>query len=216
MSAAPAPASARRFQRLVLWGVLVLALVGIGGAALWSRLAGGQKAAPPPVLGRVPDFALTNRDGRTVTRADLAGRPWVADFVFTRCALSCPLMTERMADLGRGREEPPFRRVSFTVDPEHDTPEVLARYAERYAAPDDWLFLSGPAAEVYPLVREGFLLAVEPSPPPGTASPQEPILHSNRFVLVDGEGRIRGYYDAFDDEAMERLRRAAASIVREG
>ncbi|HEX5758090.1 MAG TPA: SCO family protein [Thermoanaerobaculia bacterium] len=208
--------AARRFQRVPLWGILVLALAGVGGAAVWSRLAGGAGAAGPPVLAQVPDFALTNRDGRTVTRADLAGRPWVADFVFTRCAASCPRTTERMASLGQGRQAPPFLRVSFTVDPEHDTPEVLARYAEAYAAPDDWLFLTGPAAEIYPLVRRGFLLAVEPSPPPGTASAEEPILHSNRFVLVDGAGRIRGYYDAFDKEAMDRLRQDAGALGREG
>ncbi|MGH9363599.1 MAG: SCO family protein [Thermoanaerobaculia bacterium] len=211
----PTGPAARRFQRFLVWGVLALALVGIGGAAVWNRLARGREGAPPPVLAQVPDFALTNRDGRTVTRADLAGRPWVADFVFTRCAASCPRMTEQMARLGHGREAPPFRRVSFTVDPEHDTPEVLARYAERYAAPEDWLFLTGPAVAVYPLVREGFLLAVEPSPPPGTATAAEPILHSNRFVLVDAEGRIRGYYDAFDEEAMDRLRRDVAALSRE-
>jgi protein SCO1/2 len=190
---------------------LVLALVAVGGAALWTRIAA---APPPPVLGEVPEFRLVNRDGRAVTRADLAGSPWVADFIFTRCAASCPLMTARLARLGRdmGRAAP--RRVSFTVDPAHDTPEVLARYAASYEAAPDWLFLTGPAPQLHRLMVEGFKLALDPAPPPGTATPEEPILHSTRIVLVDGQGRIRGYYDAFDEESMARLRRDAALLAR--
>lgn len=207
-----APASAaRRLQRLILWGILVLGLVGVSGAALWSRFAA---PVPLPVLGEVPDFRLVDRDGSTVTRPDLAGAPWLADFIFTRCAASCPMMTARMARLGREMGEQAPRRVSFTVDPAHDTPEVLARYAGAHGAPPDWLFLTGPAPQLHRLMREGFKLALDPSPPPGTASPEEPILHSTRIVLVDGAARIRGYYDAFDEESMARLRRDAARLGR--
>ncbi len=210
MSALTAVPAARRLQRLVVWGVLVLALVAVGGAALWTRIA----AAPPPVLGEVPDFRLVNRDGRIVTRADLAGSPWVADFIFTRCAVSCPLMTARLARLGRDMRRAAPRRVSFTVDPAYDTPDVLARYAASYDAAADWLFLTGPAPQLHRLMVAGFKLALDPAPPPGTATPEEPILHSTRIVLVDGDGRIRGYYDAFDEESIARLRRDAALVRR--
>jgi protein SCO1/2 len=200
--AAPTPIPARR---ILLWAVLVAVLLGVAVAAGWSRWT---KAPPPPVLGRVPPFALTNRDGRPVTLASLAGAPWVADFVFTRCAASCPMMTARLARLNRdlppGPPDKTLHLVSFTVDPDHDTPEVLARYAASFKAPPRWLFLTGPMAEIHRLSRDGFKLAID-IPKGDAGSTQEPILHSTRFVLVDGEGRIRGYYDGEDEKAMGRL-----------
>jgi protein SCO1 len=210
----------RRLRRWLLWGVLVAALLAVAGAALLQRL---QSAPPLPVYSEVPDFRLTNRDGRTVTRADLAGAPWIADFVFTRCPASCPLMTARLArferELPRGLG---VRLVSISVDPEHDTPQVLQAYAARHGAPARWLFLTGPREAIFWLSREGFKLGIGEPPPAAPPSPDapaappiapvEPILHSNRFVLVDGQARIRGYYDAFDEEAMARLRRDLESL----
>ena len=194
-------------RRTVLWGVLVVALLAVVAAAAWELL---NRPEPPPVLGQVPDFALTNRDGRTVRRADLAGRPWIADFIFTRCAASCPMMSLRMARLNRDLPSSlPVRLVSFTVDPDYDSPEVLQRYAKSFSAPDRWLFLSGARQDVHKLCVEGFKLALDPSS--GTGN--EPILHSTRFVLVDGEGRIRGYYEAFDEPSMKQLRRDLDSLL---
>jgi protein SCO1/2 len=222
VSPAP-PREAIPLRRALLWGLLVAALLAVGVAAAWSRW--GVRREPPPILSQVPPFALVNRDGRTVTAADLAGAPWIADFVFTRCAASCPLMTERMAklakelDLGasgdRGDRQagpiggPRLRFVSFTVDPDHDTPAVLTAYAARYRAPPAWLFLTGPQSTLHKLSREGFKLAVEPAGGPE----KEPILHSTRFVLVDARGRIRGYYDGFDAEAMAKLERDLAALA---
>jgi protein SCO1/2 len=192
-------------QRIVLWSVLVAVLLAIAVAAGWSRLSRTPMSPAPPILGQVPPFALTNRDGRPVTLATLAGHPWIADFVFTRCAASCPMMTARMARLGKELPKAkPLRRVSFTVDPGNDTPEVLARYAATFKAPPDWLFLTGPEPALHRLSREGFKLAID-VPKGDAGSTVEPILHSTRFVLVDGQGRIRGYYDGEDEEAMGRL-----------
>ncbi|HSF43889.1 MAG TPA: SCO family protein [Thermoanaerobaculia bacterium] len=192
-------------RRGLLWGLLVAALLAVTAAALVQRL---RRPEPPPVLSQVPDFRLTNRDGRPVRLADLSGAPWVADFIFTRCPASCPMMTARMARFGRDLpKDLPVRLVSFSVDPEHDTPEVLERYAKSFSAPDRWLFLTGTREQIRSLSIEGFKLGLEMDPPPappGITAP-EPILHSTRFVLVDGEGRIRGYYEAFDEEAMKRL-----------
>lgn len=210
----PPPRGAVPLRRLLLWGLLVAALLAVGAAAAWSRW--GARRELPPVLGTVPPFTLVNRDGRTVTADDLAGAAWVADFVFTRCAASCPLMTERMAKLGRDFDlaapgepgSPRLRLVSFTVDPDHDTPAVLAAYAERYKAPPAWLFLTGPQADLHRLSGDGFKLAVEPAGGPE----KEPILHSTRFVLVDARGCIRGYYDGFDGESMRRLERDVKTI----
>jgi protein SCO1/2 len=99
--------------------------------------------------------------------------------------------------------EAEVRLVSISVDPEHDRPDVLAAYAGKWQVPKrpEWLFLTGEKGAVRELVRTGFLLPVEDAP----ENVAMPILHSNRFVLVDARGRIRGYYDAFEPDALDRL-----------
>lgn len=179
-----------------------LALLAVAAAAIAAALLlrSPSRPAPPPIAA-LPEFSLTERDGSTVRRADLAGSPWVADFVFTRCALSCPRLTARMKEL-RARLPESVRTVSFSVDPEHDTPEVLARYARQWGIEGrSWLLLTGGREEIWRLIREGFLLPVEPAPEVVAS----PILHSNRFVLVDSEARVRGTYEAFEEDALDRL-----------
>lgn len=197
--------------RSALWVVLAATLVVVSVVALRVR-AGRLGGPPPPVLATLPDFALHNRDGRLVTRADLAGEPWIASFIFTRCRGVCPRITERLVRLGEEWDLPGRlpRRVSFSVDPDYDRAEVLAEYAGRAGARDErWLFLTGERQAVYTLVRRGFLLAVEPQ---GSPNPEEPIIHSTRLALVDGQGRLRGTYDAFDETAIAALRRDAARL----
>jgi len=199
------------WRRGLLWGLLVVVLLAVAAATAVQRW---RRPEPPPVLGQVPAFSLTNRDGRSIGLADLAGAPWVADFIFTRCPASCPLMTARMARLNRELpDDLAVRLVSISVDPEHDTPQVLQRYAESFKAPDRWLFLTGGKQEIYQLSRKGFKLGIEIPPPSAPGGPPvEPILHSTRFVLVDGEGRIRGYYDGFDEDSMKKLRRDLEAV----
>ena len=202
------PAGGRRAFRLAIWLALVLSLPVLGYLVWRERAAPPLPPAPPP-LGQVPAFSLVERDGSTVTRESLAGRPWIADFVFTRCVLSCPRLTREMARL-RGRLPDPetVRLVSFSVDPEHDRPEVLAGYAARYGVPPGdrgWLFLTGERAPLWELIRDGFKVTASLPEPGQIVDPREPILHSTRFVLVDSAGAIRGYYDAFDEEAVARL-----------
>lgn len=193
--------------RAALLAILAATLLGVGVIALRARTA-----TAPAVLSTLPDFTLVNRDGRAVARADLAGEPWIASFIFTRCRGACPRLTDRMVRLGEewrpsGRMP---RRVSLSVDPDHDRPEALAEYGRRMGAADErWLFLTGERDTVYALVRQGFLLAVEPE---GSLDPDEPIIHSTRLALVDGEGRLRGTYDAFDEEAIRALRRDASHL----
>ncbi len=191
-------------RRGLLWAFLVAALLAVAVAALiqWMR-----QPEPLPVYGKLPAFSLVNRDGRTIRLEDLAGAPWVADFVFTRCPASCPMMSARMARLERSLpRDVDVLLVSISVDPSYDTPEVLERYARKFQAPERWLFLTGEREDVRRLSIEGFKLGLDMDPPPGMAGP-EPILHSTRFVLVDGEGQIRGYYEAFDEASTEKLRK---------
>ncbi|HEY0781141.1 MAG TPA: SCO family protein [Thermoanaerobaculia bacterium] len=195
-------------MRRLIWGILLLALCAIGGAAMFERL---HRNPPLPSLGAVPDFTLTNRDGRTVRRADLAGKPWLADFVFTRCGASCPMMSLRLSRLDRELpQEGGLKLVSFTVDPDYDTPPVLARYADTFKASDRWLFLTGPHDALYDLSQKGFKLGVDAA---GRSS--DAILHSTRFVLVDRHGQIRRYYDAFDSDSMALLAPDVRTVLAE-
>lgn len=192
-------------MRMLLWGLLVAALLAVTIWAVSTRLS----APDLPVLGQVPPFSLTSHRGETVSLDNLVGEPWIADFIFTRCALSCPMMTTRMAELDDGRVAPEVRLVSFSVDPQHDTPEVLAEYADAFGASERWHFLTGSKEEILELALTGFHLALIPDPPAGTAPPEEPIVHSSRFILVDGRGRIRGYYDGMTRDGVEQLERDA-------
>lgn len=193
-------------RRTLLWGFLVAVILAVLVTALMApRWRGVGSPEPPPVLGPAPEFQLTNRDGRVVDSSELRGSPWVADFIFTRCALSCPRMTERMLSL-ETMQPSGLRRVSFSVDPDYDSPQVLQLYADSWGIADsDWLFLTGEKESIRRLVTAGFKLGLDQEPPVGAASPEEPILHSTRFVLVDGAGAIRGYYDAFRPEELSRL-----------
>ena len=193
-------------RRTLLWGFLVAVILAVLVTALMApRWRGVGSPEPPPVLGPAPEFQLTNRDGRVIDSSELRGSPWVADFIFTRCALSCPRMTERMLSL-ETMQPGGLRRVSFSVDPDYDSPQVLQLYADSWGIADsDWLFLTGEKESIRRLVTEGFKLGLDDEPPVGAASPEEPILHSTRFVLVDGAGAIRGYYDAFRPEELSRL-----------
>ena len=162
-------------------------------------------------FGDVPDFSLVERSGRTVTRQDLDGQIWIADFIFTNCAGTCPMMTDKMRLL---QEELPenIRMVSFTVDPARDTPEVMAHYADqRGITGDRWMFLTGERDELYKLSKEGFHLAVDDT----IGTEIEPITHSTRFALVDGRGRIRGYYDGTAMETVSQLSNDVGNLLSE-
>src|SRR5262249_49269591 len=166
-----------------LWGVGVLvALVGVGlGLRVSFENASRQAGHDLPRLWEVPDFALMERSGQSVTRADLHGKVWIASIIFTRCVEECPLVSNHMAQMqATFAAEPDVRLVSITVDPAYDTPEVLTRYAQGFAAqPQRWLFLTGDKAMIYRLVREGYRL--------GLIGPQEAV----RSSAVPEAARVR-------------------------
>jgi protein SCO1/2 len=181
----------------MLAGLLFLAvsLAGCGGGEL-------------PVLGTVPSFMLTERSGSAVRTKDLEGSVWIAGFIFTRCPDVCPALTQHMAGLEKQLDgSDPVRLVSFSVDPAHDTPDVLRGYAERAGASDRWLFLTGPRDEIASILKDGFKIAFADDGPPSA-----PITHSDRLVLVDRTLRIRGYYHGRDSDDLTRLAQDAASL----
>jgi cytochrome oxidase Cu insertion factor (SCO1/SenC/PrrC family) len=167
-------------------------------------------------LSLVPDFQLSERSGRTVSRDDLKGKVWVAAFVFTRCAGPCSQISGAMAQLQNAVvSQKDVVLVSITVDPEHDTPKVLDDYATKFNADANrWLFLTGEPVKVYSLIRDGFKLGVEQNQ--GTArTPGNEVMHSTRLALVDRRGEIRGYYDGTDVDSLAKLKKKIALLLRE-
>src|SRR5262249_28128506 len=141
---------------------------------------------PPPVARAAHDMGpsarslgplqLEERSGRLVSGEDLADRVVIASFIFTRCPLSCPRISAVMKDLQRRLAGTEVLLVSFSVDPEHDTPAVLSDYAQRFGAlPDRWWFLTGPKAAIYALIRDRFQLSLLEAPPPDPATDVEAI-----------------------------------------
>ncbi len=168
------------------------------------RQALGPPSPPLPVLGTVPAFRFTDQNGVAFGPEALAGKPWVADFVFTRCPSVCPLMTERLAAL-QPRLGERVHLVSVSVDPDFDTPERLRAFAAQHGATSPrWHFLTGDTASVQRAVTEGFKISVVHE---GAADDVLNLIHGVHLVLVDGQGRIRGYYDSTDADALERLAR---------
>jgi len=207
-----------RVKRLLLLNATaaVVAVTVLFGVDSWRRSA-GSLVQPLPLLGQVPDFTLRERSGSAVSLNDLKGKVWISDFVFTHCAGPCPMLTAQMAKLQQPLEEfPDVRLVSFTVDPERDTPEVLTTYAEQFGAGDRWHFLTGEKAPMYSLIVDGFKLGLDDGsaltagvPGPGT------ITHTVRFVLVDRQGQIRGYYDGTDSGLQEKLLPDVRQLLRQ-
>lgn len=184
---------------------------------MWS-CAGPQPAGPLPRLGVVPDFTLTERSGASISLAALRGSPWIANFVFTSCAGPCPRISSQMAQLQKadsGLEG--VRFVSFTVDPETDTPGVLREYANKFgASPERWLFLTGGKQQLYSLIRDGFKLAVDDGQGETSSDPPAGIItHSTRFVLVDAEARIRGYLDSTEPDFEHKAVSGLGSLIAE-
>ncbi len=194
-----------------------------------------------PKLGQIQPFTLIESREKSITQADLQGKVWVADFIFTTCQAECPLMSAEMQKLqNHFKDEKNLRMMSFSVDPETDTPAVLSEYAKRYGADERWLFTTGPRDLLYQIaiesfklpaqdLREGHQHATEPdkhaeehaaehgvehgsehkpdaqSKPAGAPAASSPFLHSQKFVLVDQQLQIRGYYDSNDPAALATL-----------
>jgi len=186
--------------------VLTLVVMGIVVAAVYKRVSAPP---PPPVLGVVGQFALTDQNGQPRTYKDFAGKPWIAGFIFTRCGGTCPTIVRAMTGLKERLDEfPDLQLVCFSMDPEFDTPEVLKRYAvQQNAEHPRWLFLTGKRDEIVRVTRGDFKLGIEEG-----FTPEEPILHSPKLVLVDGDGMVRGYYDGIMAEGMDELTKTLRAL----
>ncbi len=175
-------------DRLLLFGPLAVALLSVGCT---------DPAAKLPSYGKVPAFTMTDSQGRAFNRSALAEKVWIADFIYTECPAECPRMTAQMHKVEQQvRGESDVRLVSVSVDPEHDSPPVLNDFASRFGGPTkQWVFLTGSPATVHLIAYQTFHV--------GDVIGK--IEHSTKFVLVDKNGYIRGYYSSFDQDDLSRL-----------
>jgi protein SCO1 len=179
-------------------------IVTAGTLALALALSLGARSMRPkalPVYGRIPDFRLVDERGVAKGASSMLGQVSVVDFIFTRCTSSCPRLTARMAELQSRleHERSGARLVSISVDPENDTPAVLSEYAQRvHADPSRWTFLTGDEQEVERAVVLGFKVSAAKI---ARGAGAYDVVHGDWFVVVDGQGQLRGYYQTADRQA---------------
>ena len=199
----PRPGTAAR-PRASLAGRLLLGL-------LLALTVGCKPEQPLPSFGAAPTFNLRDQADRPFGTADLGGRVALADFVYTSCTDTCPLLSANMRRVqdqlkGDGLLESKVVLLSFSLDPERDSPAVLAAYGERFGAdPAGWKLLTGPAEEIGQLAQD-FKLGRPIPMPPDARNPLVNLAHSNRFVLIDGAGQVRGYYPGESLEVQDVVR----------
>jgi protein SCO1 len=164
-----------------------------------------QAAVSPSFL--IPSFQLTNQEGQAYGTEQLKNQVWVANFIFTRCPGPCLQMTKNMGKVQKMSEKSELRLVSFTVDPDFDTPVVLKKYAEQHGAEAKrWTFLTGAREPLHTLIEKGFKLSV------AEATPEEipvtgPFIHSTLFVVVGKDGKTLGYLDGSSPDFLKKMER---------
>jgi protein SCO1/2 len=182
-------------------------------ALLFTAAIPGCSRPELPVLGRVPILALVDQARQPFDQHRFDGHPTIVNFIFTSCPTICPALTAKMRHIQTQTAGTAVRLVSISVEPETDTPEVLKSYGEKFGADfGRWTFATGPREALEKAVVDGFRLELSRQRRPGEADIWD-IVHGEHFVLVDGDGRIRGYYRA-EPEPMHRLVDDARALAR--
>lgn len=183
----------------LIWSGILLAGATLVLSFLLAALKSEQAALgkPLPVYGQVADFTLTNQDGQAVSLADLRGKVWVADIIFTRCPGPCLKMTRQMKELEQALPAgSPAKLITLTTDPDFDTPPVLKTYGELSTAdPNRWRFLTGTKKQIADLAIDSLKLTAIAKKPEERESAQDLFVHSTIFVIVDKQGRLRGVFE---------------------
>jgi protein SCO1/2 len=199
--------------KLFLGFVVVCSLLALGAALIRRELSAesymlqnGAPAGGKP-LWMSPAFSLTDQVGRIVTKTSLRGAPFVVDFIFTRCATLCPLLTAKLVQLQHRTQGRGLRFVSLSVDPDHDDAAVLRKFASAWN-PNEvrWHLFTVPRQTLAELIT-GYRVTVR-----RTSDRKNPIIHSDAFFLVDAQGMIRGVYASVDPRELERLTRDALAL----
>lgn len=198
------PGRGQRILTFGLWGLLICVMI-----VVIARRAFFPAAPPPvnlPVLFDTPRFSLIDQEGKPFSNDDLRGKVYICDFIFTTCGSICPLMTGRMERL-QSATPAAVQLVSFTVNPQNDTPPVLKSYAiDHHADLKRWHFLTGSTKQMTDVVS-GMKLPFKP------VEGSDPILHSENFLLVDQSGAVRGVYHSDEADALRELAKDAARLA---
>ncbi|NNJ26184.1 SCO family protein [Alienimonas chondri] len=188
-----------------------------GGEAGSQLLPGGVAPKAEPMFDPegLPPFSLTERRGETVTNDTLEGSPYIVGFIFTRCPTVCPKVSEAMTKLRKPLDGTGVKLVTLTVDPDYDTTEILTNYADFYDPTDspDWLWLTGPQAEIYGLIRDGFKQVVYET----TGEDRKPgfeVFHTSNLMLVGPDGVVLGKYNSQVPAEMAKLRQDAVKLAK--
>lgn len=186
---------------------------------LWARPRGlppavlkpaAPRSGPLPVIAHAPEFNFIDQNNHPVSRDRMRGKVWIADFIFTQCGGTCPIMTDKMRRLEQQIPDHRVEFISFDVDPEHDDVAALKAYAEEHKANQSrWHFLATRDMPSVLNVAEGLKVSGKP------LEKDNPILHADRFLLIDSAGSLRGSYYAGDEGAMTRLVRDALALARQ-
>lgn len=190
-----------RKTRFIIYGIVAVLLV------ITYITKESNSKSELPVLGTIPEFYFTDSRDKKISRADLNGKVWVADFIFTTCTMACPVLTGNMNLVHKEfQNNDDVRIVSISVYPEYDTPEVLKKYASQYDANTNrWHFLTGPEENVQNVIKNGFKMG----------DYEDIIFHSEKFALVDQKGRLRGYYSGMQTEDVTRLKKDIKKLLKE-
>ena len=201
----------RLLVRPVVWAALGLVILFVASVVVMSRFKfepqGGENSGLDD-FGLVPNVVLTERSGQTLALDQLHGAVWIADFIFTYCPGPCPLMSARMSELHKEFSDiAGLKFVSFSVDPDRDTPERMREYATLYNAdPQRWLFLVAPKDTMNDLASARFHMAAS----------GDLLLHSTLFALVDQKGHIRNYYHIDDPQMKTKMRADILTLLGKG
>ena len=190
-----------RKTRFIMYGIVAVLLV----ITYFTKESNSNSGLP--VLGTIPEFHFTDSQGKEISRLDLDGKVWVADFIFTTCAMACPVLTGNMNLIHKAfKNNDNIRIVSISVYPEYDTPQVLSEYASQYDANTNrWHFLTGPEENVQDVIKNGFKMG----------DYEDIIFHSEKFALVDQKNRLRGYYNGMQTDDVTRLKKDMEKLLKE-
>lgn len=207
----------QKILTISLWALAVLGMIGVVTSGVIAKRNSELRkqnvalADVPeerlPILFDVPDFSFTDQNSATLKRDELKGHVWIAAFIFTNCPGVCPMMSAKMAALENAVTDSRVNLVSISLDPERDTPAILKQYAEKINADEKrWHFLTGDKTKIYDLAAEMKVTAQ-------AATAEKPIVHSEKLILVDQSGHIRGYYSSTNEDDMKQLATDASDLA---
>lgn len=199
---------------IAFWSILVLAGI---YSIFFARSGNRDEKVVLKNYRMVEAFSLTDQHGKTVTRKDLDGKIWVVNFFFTTCSTQCLVLSERMSQLqDRFAANPEVALVSISVDPQTDTPERLATYAQRYKAGPRWSLLTGKPQEIDRLIKGSFLLPVARTDAERNQIYLANLVHSDRMAVVDRLGVVRFYGDGMAPGVLAAISKAVDLLLAEG